>query len=39
LRELLKEGDVRAVVGRGRRVGEEGRDRQGRLDGVSGQDG
>jgi len=27
LRELLKEGDVRAVVGRGRQVGEEGRDR------------
>jgi len=27
LRELLKEGDVQAVVGQGRRVGEEGRDR------------
>jgi len=38
LRELLKERDVRAVVGRGRRVGEGGRDRQDRQDEVSGQD-
>jgi len=37
LRELLKEGDVGAVVGRGRRGGEERRNRQGRQDGVSGQ--
>jgi len=35
----LKEGDVRAVVGRGRQVGEGERGRQGRLDRVSGQGG
>jgi len=35
--ELLEGGDVRAVVGRGRQGGEEGRDRQGRQDEVSGQ--
>jgi len=35
----LEEGDVRAVVGRGRRVGEGERGRQGRQDEVSGQGG